>query len=967
MKILRYNELCTDKIPGFKKLQGYLEAENFQAAEVKKVGDNLYRAKLDRSNRIIFSLYHYNHEVYALILEYIKQHAYEKSRFLNTDKTINEANIETIKSAKNIDTQALSYLNVEQPTFNLLDKIISFDPLQDDIFRLQPPLIIIGSAGSGKTALTLEKMKETSGDILYLTRSSYLVHNSRNLYYSNQYINDEQQIDFLSFNEYLESIHVPSGKEMSFPVFSKWFARFKYRQFKDPYQLFEEFKGVLTGPDTNSAYLTLEEYEALGIKQSIFMQQERTLVYQIFQKYLQTMQTEGYFDANILSFEYLSKVQPKYDFIIVDEVQDLTNIQLQVVLKSLRNVHNFILCGDANQIVHPNFFSWSKIKTLFYKQKSEQQQTAQNKEQSVSAKSLDGSGELIRILNTNYRNSIRVTQIANLVLKIKNARFGSVDKESHYLVKTNAQNQGSVILLQEQKAILQELDNKTQQSTRFAVIVMHPEQKSQAGKVFRTPLIFSIQEAKGLEYENIILYNFSSQDEQRFRDITQGVTLADLQGELTYGRAKNKQDKSLEIFKFHINALYVAITRAVNNIYFIESRPKQTLFQLLGLQASKEGLQIQQQESSIEDWRQEAHKLELQGKQEQAEEIRERILKLKQVPWEVLDTDNLQKLHQKVIEQGNKKDKLRLFEYALIYNNQKCLNTLIKSKFSPASNPQKGISLLNKKYFMVYESKNLTTALRQVDAYGVDYRDQFNQTPLMIASRLGNHLLAHKLIEIGADTQQLNSAGFNAFQIALEQAAMNSRYAHNKLGDLFPLLEPDEMVIQVDEQLIKLDNHLMEFLMINLMIAIYYSHLGPKVAIDSAIESGDIAEILASFPEKILPARRKKRAYISSILAKNEKSKEDRYNRKLFYRTKRGHYIINPGLSIKIQDEWRNIYDFLSLEQLDFKHITYKASGYNFGLNTGLINDRSQASLLNFRKKVQAMVDGKASSLSRER
>ena len=157
----------------------------------------------------------------------------------------------------------------------------------------------------------------------------------------------------------------------------------------------------------------------------------------------------------------------------------------------------------------------------------------------------------------------------------------------------------------------------------------------------------------------------------------------------------------------------------------------------------------------------------------------------------------------------------------------------------------------------------------------------------------------------------LNNAGFNAFQIALEQAATNSRYSHNKLGDLFPLLEPDEMVIQVDEQLIKLDNHLMEFLMLNLMIAIYYSHLGRKVARSGAIESGDIEEILASFPEKILPARRKKRAYISSILSKNEKSKEGRYNRKLFYRTKRGHYIINPGLSIKIQDEWRNIYDFI--------------------------------------------------------
>ena len=31
----------------------------------------------------------------------------------------------------------------------------------------------------------------------------------------------------------------------------------------------------------------------------------------------------------------------------------------------------FLLCGDANQIVHPNFFSWSKVKSLFYAQETE--------------------------------------------------------------------------------------------------------------------------------------------------------------------------------------------------------------------------------------------------------------------------------------------------------------------------------------------------------------------------------------------------------------------------------------------------------------------------------------------------------------------------------------------------------------------------------------------------------------------
>ena len=87
------------------------------------------------------------------------------------------------------------------------------------------------------------------------------------------------------------------------------------------------------------------------------------------------------------------------------------------------------------------------------------------------------------------------------------------------------------------------------------------------------PLIFPIQEAKGLEYDNIILYNFTSAAEERFR-ITRGVSAEDMLAEgLRYARAREKGDKSLEIYKFQINALYVAVTRAVENLYLIEANP----------------------------------------------------------------------------------------------------------------------------------------------------------------------------------------------------------------------------------------------------------------------------------------------------------------------------------------------------------------------------------------------------------
>ena len=62
-----------------------------------------------------------------------------------------------------------------------------------------------------------------------------------------------------------------------------------------------------------------------------------------------------------------------------------------------------------------------------------------------------------------------------------------------------------MLLLADTASITGDLNQQTRQSTRFAVVVMHPEQKPAARAHFQTPLIFSIQEAKGLEYDNIIL------------------------------------------------------------------------------------------------------------------------------------------------------------------------------------------------------------------------------------------------------------------------------------------------------------------------------------------------------------------------------------------------------------------------------------------------------------------------------
>ena len=947
MKVLIYNHLNVDHIHGYLKVKQALEAGNFAQADVRKLSDNLYRAKLNKKGRLLFTFLSHNEQHYCLILEYLPNHEYEKSRFLERGVEIDENKIPVVDSIENIQASDSVYLNRKNSTFNILDKIISFDDDQSAIYKLPAPLVVIGSAGSGKTALILEKMKDFIGDILFVSLSPFLVQNARNLYFANGYHNDEQNVDFLSYHEFIESIQVPQCKEITIKSFQSWFNRSKGNsKITNYYKLFEEFRGVLTGTSIQSPWLSRDEYLNLGVKQSVYTEEERIVVYSLFEKYLNFLQKETMYDINMLCHAYLSQVRETYDFVFIDEVQDLTTIQLFLTLKTLRTDGQFILSGDSNQIVHPNFFSWSKIKSLFFKEQT-----------------LTGNNELIRVLQSNYRNAPIVTEVANRILKIKHARFGSIDKESNYLVKSVGSHEGQLKLLKSTSTILQDLNNKTANSTEFAVLVMHSEQKHAASKYFKTPLIFSIQEAKGLEYTNIILFNFIAGESSHFKNIASGVNINDLSKEnLKYARSKNKNDKALEVYKFYVNALYVAVTRSVNNLYIVEENHKHPIVHLLDLEKFSGELNLQQQKSSLDAWQKEARKLELQGKEEQAQAIRNNILQQQPVPWPVLDSNAFNKLTQELKQEKNKKKQILALEYALVYYHRPLLNELYRSGVKAVSQPeQKSLKVLYRKHFINYDLSSPNPILREVERYGIDHRTIFNLTPLMVATRLGNIPLVKILIERGSNTHVFGNNGFNAFHMALEVALYDEKYAKNKLPLIYELLQPESLSIQVEGRLIKLDKQLMCLFLYNVMFAMFYRFLGDAITHRSAFTAKQLTETVQQLSDSVLPERRKKQAYISSILSGNEVDRKSPYNRQLFKRIKRGHYIINPELKIKINTQWQKIYDHLQLSYLGFTPVVLKSqpneAKYSIHFNRNdyaeEIDAYSQNAIIEFRKNLK--------------
>lgn len=631
------------------------------------------------------------------------------------------------------------------------------------------------------------------------------------------------------------------------------------------------------------------------MRQSLFPAGERPAVYALFEKYLAFLKEQRLYDPNILSHRYLELMRPSFDLVVADEVQDITNIQLRLILSSLTEAGQFILCGDSNQIVHPNFFSWASLKSMLYREEAE-----------------EGPERVYRILHANFRNAATVTDLANRLLRIKHQRFGSVDRESTYLMECMPGEPGEVVFLEDVDAVKADLNRRTGQSTHFAVIVMREEDKETARAFFRTPLLFSVHEAKGLEYENVILLNFISGQRAWFEEIARGIDAADLDGELAYGRGKDKADKSLEIFKFYVNALYVAITRAIRRVYVIESNGEHPMARLLGFGATGTAASVATQQSSREEWQAEARKLELQGKKEQAEEIRQRILHVTPVPREVLDTARLLALLDRALDSRDVSQKPRkaLLDYALTAGEPGILERLHRIDFDRVahffSRPemQHGpdgrhqVIRFDRELYVEQSAAAQTRAsksflganfkgvLADCERYGVDHRSPVNQTPLMTAASVGNLKLVRALLDAGADPAVVDNYGRTAWHFGILRSFSDEHYAAEIFPELHEMLVPPGISVRVDDRLVKIDNHTGEFLLFSIF------SLGLEIlrkSIEPGLTAIRIEGALGRLPDAVAPPYRKKRSYISSLLAKNEIECGQPYNRKLFRRIRHGH------------------------------------------------------------------------------
>jgi hypothetical protein len=477
------------------------------------------------------------------------------------------------------------------------------------------------------------------------------------------------------------------------------------------------------------------------------------------------------------------------------------------------------------------------------------------------------------------------------------------------LVDTVSKNNGEVLLYANDEKKKRELNRRTQNSAKYAVIVPSNAQKAQAAQFFKTPLIFSIQEAKGLEYENVILLDFLSTHEAEFREIISGVNIEDLKQEaLRYNRASSKHDKDAEIYKFYINSFYVAITRAIKNIYIFEQRADHPALRLLQMQETKVDIQVSEVKSSKEEWLEEAHKLEEQGKHEQAEQIRAKYLGYEYITPEQLEIIKTLALDPAKKETEVKKERKQLFQYAVNHRRYDWVEELAKLQLQRAVLFLKELHADGKEYEKQLRLGNKSKIMSIIQKYGVNFTINEGITGLMLSVYHGQTELAAELLSKGASIVQTDKTDrlasdylINGYITGKSRKQKQGQIADDKtLISLWEKIRPQAIVYEYEDRQFRIGSHSMLFFLIILMRNMDDSQ--PEKAcskfdhskIVGIFDMNDLERFAAMIPDEILPPYRKKRSYINSIMALNEVTKESPYCKSAFIRIERGFYILNP-------------------------------------------------------------------------
>ncbi len=426
---------------------------------------------------------------------------------------------------------------------------------QYEILGAPGPVLLAGSAGSGKTTVAVHRLvaaacSPEAPSALYLSYSTPLVEHARGLYRDLAVARgvdpDRRPPDFFTFGDLYRSL-VPrdfrehQARPMTEALFREWFR--KAGRSMDPALVWEELRSILKGaclaPD--QPMLDEETYFELGRKRAPLFVDERPEIYRIAQRYQEWLAEEGRSDRIDLCRRALAEARRRrlkgYDVVVCDEVQDLTELEVSFVLSLSRrtDLAGVLLTGDTQQIVNPSGFRWAEVRRLAGK-----------------AAHLKTAPPVQR-LRRNLRSVRPLVELANALLLLRREVFGRSEEDE----PEEAVIEGPVpieISAPEEEALAAIRGF----GPRCAVLTFDDDEAERLRRELDTERVFHVREAKGLEFESVVLWKLLEPD----RDLVD-----------RFVRSTREAAPRLERearFKRLLQHLYVGVTRARRHLAVYE-------------------------------------------------------------------------------------------------------------------------------------------------------------------------------------------------------------------------------------------------------------------------------------------------------------------------------------------------------------------------------------------------------------
>lgn len=479
---------------------------------------------------------------------------------------------------------------------------LSLTSEQSEFFKnFKFPHYINGQAGSGKSTMLYylfantfyyKYFEEIKGEIIFLTENDNLLKNTQDsvfeLLTNNPHFKltseeaDKSKKYFNSFKRFLLDILTPDDKEKFKENKYLDFSKFKYlyensninKHILVKYSAEEVWFTITTyiyGYD-NTKIIKSENYDQVKRDSRIIPKEKfKGIETNVLPFYQKLINDEGYWDKLTL-IKYIDQnidIKKKYSVIICDEAQDFSRVELRFILRmsefldydlSKTKQVPIVFAGDQNQTVNPTGFRQDEMESMLYEELNQIAKFEYNTKQNIYNPSY------------NYRSSQQVVSLANFIQYHRTKRLGVIQASLQEAKRPNTDINLNLNVFLSYEDIENNLDLKNDliQKLKYKIFIVPVNSSEKNEFVSKYTLLSELNsaeikssvEAKGAEYEQVVLFGFGEYFINTFDEFLENK--------------KEINDKFGRSYFY--NKLYVGITRAQTELIIIDSEEAKEKF-----------------------------------------------------------------------------------------------------------------------------------------------------------------------------------------------------------------------------------------------------------------------------------------------------------------------------------------------------------------------------------------------------